>query len=114
MRAEQLAEKSGVSKDTLRYYEKIGLLSKPARGANGYRQYSQDNFYQLKFIKLAQSVGFTLQEIKPAIPFVNNPQPGCPQLRKAINDKLQEIDERIAQLDNAKVTLQSWMERHLK
>lgn len=113
MRSEQLSEKAGVPKDTLRYYEKIGLLTKPERGSNGYRQYTQENYYQLKFIKLAQSVGFTLKEIKPAIPFVNNPQPGCPHLRKAIDDKLSEIDKRIEELSAAKEKLTYWKDKHL-
>ena len=113
MRSEQLAEKAGVAKDTLRYYEKIGLISKPERGANGYRCYTQENYYQLKFIKLAQSVGFTLKEIKPAIPFVNNPQPGCPKLRGAIEHKLVEIDQRIEELQVAKEKLVYWKDKHL-
>lgn len=113
MRSEQLAEKAGVAKDTLRYYEKIGLLTKPDRGANGYRHYTQENYYQLKFIKLAQSVGFTLKEIKPAIPFVNNPQPGCPHLRKAIEEKLTETDKRIEELAAAKEKLSFWKDKYL-
>lgn len=113
MRSEELSEKSGVPKDTLRYYEKIGLLPRPQRSANGYRQYTQENLYQLKFIKLAQSVGFTLKEIKPAIEFVNNPQPGCPKLRKAIEDKLVEIDKRIEELGTAKQKLKQWQDKYL-
>lgn len=113
MRSEQLSERTGVAKDTLRYYEKIGLLPKPERGANGYRRYTQENYYQLKFIKLAQSVGFTLKEIKPAIPFVNNPQPGCPHLRGAIELKLLEIDQRIEELSAAKEKLTHWKDKHL-
>ncbi len=114
MRSEQLAEKANVGKDTLRYYEKIGLLTPPPRGANGYRHYSKENLNELKFIKLAQSVGFTLNEIKPAIPFVNNPQPGCPKLRKAIENKLTEIEGRIEELHQAKSKLRYWMEHHLE
>lgn len=114
MRSEQLATQAQVGKDTLRYYEKIGLLSPPPRGANGYRCYSKANLNELKFIKLAQSVGFTLNEIKPAIPFVNNPQPGCPKLRKAIESKLVEIEQRIEELGQAKEKLQYWMDKHLE
>lgn len=114
MRSEELASKAQVGKDTLRYYEKIGLLSKPPRKANGYRSYSKVNLNELKFIKLAQSVGFTLKEIKPAIPFVNNPQPGCPKLRKAIENKLVEIDARIEELIQAKGKLKYWMDKHLE
>ncbi|MCC2607243.1 MerR family transcriptional regulator [Planctobacterium marinum] len=114
MRSEQLAEIANVGKDTLRYYEKIGLLTPPPRGANGYRRYSKENLNELKFIKLAQSVGFTLNEIKPAIAFVNNPQPGCPRLRQAIEDKLTEIELRIEELNQSKAKLRRWMEYHLE
>lgn len=114
MRSEQLVQRTGVAKDTLRYYEKIGLITPPPRKPNGYRQYTHEHVNELKFIKLAQSVGFTLNEIKPAIPFVNDPQPGCPKLRKAIETKLLEIDQRIEELSAAKERLNSWVNLHLQ
>ncbi|MBE1302388.1 MAG: MerR family transcriptional regulator [Alteromonadaceae bacterium] len=105
MRMDKLIELTGVPRDTLRYYEKIGLITKPPRLANGYRDYPQTILNEIKFIKLAQSVGFTLNEIKPAIPFVNDPQPGCPKLHAAITEKIDAIDARIAELQSAKEKL---------
>ena len=60
----ELARLAGVKVDSVRFYERSGLLPKPARSANGYRVYAQTTVDQLRFIKKAQSLGFTLDEIK--------------------------------------------------
>lgn len=109
MNAAEVAKRAGIGKDTLRYYEKIGLISPPPRSANGYRAYNPTVLDELRFIKLGQSVGFTLGEIKPAIPFVRDPRPGCPLLTKALVDQVERVDEKIAELEQAKATLQRWL-----
>ncbi len=111
MRMEQLSELTGVSRDTIRYYEKIGMITKPPRKANGYRDYPASTLDEVKFIKLAQSVGFTLAEIKPAIPFVRDPKPDCPKLKAAIDEKIDFIDQRIEELKAAKARLLRWQEK---
>lgn len=63
MTAGQLAKKANVKKETLRYYERRGLLNKPPRTDSGYRQYSQDAVSRIMFIKRAQKLGFSLKEI---------------------------------------------------
>lgn len=60
----QLAERAGIKRDSVRFYERCGLLPKPARSANGYRTYDEAAAAQLRFIKKAQSLGFSLAEIK--------------------------------------------------
>ncbi|NCP65712.1 MAG: MerR family transcriptional regulator [Paraglaciecola sp.] len=109
MQASELAKRANVAKDTLRYYEKIGLISKPPRNANGYRDYPAACLEELKFIKMAQSVGFTINEIKPAIPFIAKPETNCPLLSDAINNQIQRIEEKIAELQQSKSTLQRWL-----
>ena len=109
MRANELAKRTGLGKDTLRYYEQIGVISRPPRASNGYRDYPESCLEQLKFIKMAQSVGFTLNEIKPAIPFLANPKPGCPLLAKAIVDQINRIEEKISELETSKTTLNRWL-----
>ena len=109
MQARKLSELSGISKDTIRYYEKIGLITQPARTDNGYRQYADTHLRQLKFIKYAQSVGFSLSKIKLAIPHLENPKPDCPILQEAIKEQLAEIDKKIEELTNAKSTLNKWI-----
>ncbi len=110
----ELVKQSSVSKDTIRYYEQINLISLPLRLANGYRNYSIDTVKQLKFIKMAQTVGFTLKQIKPAMAFVSNPKPNCPFLKEAINDQLNAIDEKIELLNLSKKKLINWLEKNRK
>jgi DNA-binding transcriptional MerR regulator len=109
MKANELAKRTGLGKDTLRYYEQIGVISSPPRGDNGYRDYPESCLEELKFIKMAQSVGFTLNEIKPAIPFLANPKPGCPLLTKAIVDQIERIEEKVIELETSKSTLNRWL-----
>ncbi|WP_100642489.1 MerR family transcriptional regulator [Alteromonas facilis] len=111
MKASDVAKLSGIAKDTLRYYEKIGLITPPVRRNNGYRDYAETTLEELRFIKMAQSVGFTLQEIKPAIPFVKAPKPGCPLLTDAIVQQLNRIDQKIAELEQSKSTLNRWLDK---
>ena len=114
MQVKALTEQAGISRDTLRYYEKLGLISQPLRKDNGYREYPASILRELKFIKLAQSVGFTLAEIKPAMPFVVKPQPDCPVLTNAINKQLLQIEEKIAELAVAKNKLLEWKRKYVQ
>lgn len=111
MKASELAKRADVAKDTLRYYEKIGLISTPPRGTNGYRDYPESCLDELRFIKMGQSVGFTLSEIKPAIPFLANPVPGCPLLTSAMTNQIKRIEQKIEELETAKSTLHRWLEK---
>ena len=109
MNAKEITELTGISRDTLRYYEKEGLLGKVERSANGYRRYSPVNVKQLKFIRYAQSVGFPLSKIKLAIPHLENPKPDCPLLQQAVREQLAAIDEKMEELLKAKETLSKWI-----
>ena len=68
MNISELAKATGTTTDTLRYYEKEGLLSPPSRLANGYRSYKADAVRSIQFIRSAQTLGFTLAEIREVIP----------------------------------------------
>ncbi len=109
MKASDIEQLTGVTRDTLRYYEKIGLISRPPRSVNGYRIYGDVHLKQLKFIKYAQFIGFPLSKIKLAIPHLENPDPNCPHLQDAINEQLQEIENKIVQLNEAKGELLKWI-----
>jgi DNA-binding transcriptional MerR regulator len=109
MKANELGKRTELGKDTLRYYEQIGVISTPQEGDNGYRDYPGSCLEELKFIKMAQLVGFTLNEIKPAIPFLANPKPGCLLLNKAIVDQIERIEEKIIELETSKSTLNRWL-----
>jgi MerR family copper efflux transcriptional regulator len=112
MNANKLSQLTGVAKETLRYYEKVGVITPPERSANGYRIYQDWHIRELKFIKLGQSVGFTLNTIKEAIPKLKNPDPNCPILEKVLSDQVNAIDEKIAELQQAKSTLNVWLARN--
>lgn len=109
MKANEVSRSAGIGKETLRYYEKIGLITVPSRGSNGYRHYEPIVLKELRFIKLAQSVGFTLNEIKPAIPYLSNPNPDCPELKAALENQLQRVEEKIEELHTSKATIKRWL-----
>ena len=110
MKTAELMQRAQVEKDTLRYYEKIGLISKPARLDNGYREYNETTIKEIKFIRLAQSLGFTLKQIKPAIPFVAEPKPNCPILKRALEEQIEVVDQKIQELAESRVRLQRWLD----
>jgi MerR family copper efflux transcriptional regulator len=109
VRTAELMRRAAVSRDTLRFYERRGLLSRPRRAANGYRDYPESALDEIRFVKLAQSVGFPLRTIAAAIPYVANPKPGCPRLRDALHEQLAAVDERIGELQNARQRLVLWL-----
>jgi DNA-binding transcriptional MerR regulator len=111
MKAIDVATLAGISKETLRYYEKIGLISVPARQQNGYRSYDRHVLEELRFIKLGQTVGFTLNEIKVAIPSLRTPDPKCPRLIEALELQLARVNEKMAELADAKMLLARWLNK---
>lgn len=96
MQIGEIAEVTGLSRDTLRFYEKRGLL-RARRGANGYRDYPAEAVDLLRYIRLAQTLGFTLAEIEADLPLLAQPgaEVTAPQLRAALERKLADIDRRI-------------------
>jgi MerR family transcriptional regulator, copper efflux regulator len=94
MRIGEIATATGISRDTLRFYEKRGLL-RARRGGNGYRDYPPEAVEWLRYIRTAQSLGFTLAEIEAELPLLTAPEASAPLLRAALAAKLAEIDRRI-------------------
>lgn len=93
----QLEARSGLSRDTIRYYERSGLITPPQRAANGYRIYSAATLLELGFIVKAREIGFSLEEIKPAIRHLQSPPEQCQELMASLTAKKAEIEARIAQ-----------------
>jgi DNA-binding transcriptional MerR regulator len=93
----QLESRSGLSRDAIRYYERLGLITPPRRAENGYRLYDAHTLQELSFIAKAQEIGFTLQQIKPAIQHLRAPPGECQELMDSLADKGREIELRIAQ-----------------
>jgi MerR family copper efflux transcriptional regulator len=90
----EIASATGLSRDTLRFYERRGLL-RARRSTNGYRDYPPEAVEWLRYIRLAQSLGFSLAEIEADLPLLAEPESSAPQLRAALERKLASIDQRI-------------------
>ena len=93
-----VAKKSGLSVPTIRYYENVGLLAAAPRSATGYRHYGHKVLDELRFIKKAQALGFSLDEIKEVLTLIRSGTHPCAHVLDLARRHLQALDERIAQL----------------
>ncbi|HEV2086572.1 MAG TPA: MerR family transcriptional regulator [Gemmatimonadales bacterium] len=98
MRIGKAAAAAGVNVQTLRYYERRGLLPEPERGNSGYRAYDPDTVRLVRFIKRAQELGFTLREIEDLIELRQSPRRGV-EVRAVAAAKVEDIEHRIRQLE---------------
>jgi MerR family mercuric resistance operon transcriptional regulator len=94
----EVSRLSGIGIEALRFYEKQGLLGRPARTESGYRLYDAAVLERLEFIKRAQVLGFSLAEIARIISHKHAGQSPCAEVRDIVRARLQEIDERIRQM----------------
>jgi len=97
-RISAFAEKCGVNKETIRYYEHKALLKEPSRTNAGYRIYSDDDVKRVKFIKRLQDLGFSLSEIYKLLGVVDNDEVRCKNIFEFVSKKEIEIQEQIADL----------------
>lgn len=95
----ETAQRTGLSVDTLRYYEKIGLLPRIARDAGGRRQYEPRDLSRLRFIQRAQRCDFSLDEIRQLLEFKGCRDAARSEVAQLTEHKLQEIRQRMADLD---------------
>lgn len=98
--------KLGLSADTLRYYEKIGLLSKVTRGGSGARLYDDKDLSRLRFIRRAQRMNFTLAEIASLLKMREAPHKARRQARELTARKLAEVESRLAEIRTLRNELQ--------
>lgn len=103
---------SGIGIEALRFYEKSGLLDKPSRTNSGYRVYRPEVLDRLVFIKRAQALGFSLDEIKRIIEDARKGQSPCEEVREIVSRRLEELDERIREMRRYRKelaeTLEEW------
>ncbi len=92
------AEAAGVNAQTLRYYERRGLLGRARRGRSGYREYSDEAVHVVRFIKRAQELGFSLDEIEELIKLRGVRRAQRHRVRAIAEGKIVEIDRKIAHL----------------
>jgi MerR family mercuric resistance operon transcriptional regulator len=99
----QLAKSAGVNVETLRYYERRGLMPKPARASSGYRLYTSDAVRRLRFIKRAQALGFTLDEIRELLDLrVRRGASQCANIRQRASAKAGEVEAKLKSLRRIK------------
>jgi Hg(II)-responsive transcriptional regulator len=98
LRTGEVAEAAGVNVETLRYYERRGLLKEPKRRDSGYREYPLDTVRIIRFIKHAQELGFTLDEIEELLGLRNDRSRTCGEVRVAALTKIEEIDRKVRSL----------------
>ncbi len=101
----QVAKQAGVNVETVRYYERQGLIPEPPRRASGYRQYSTDFVKRIRFIKRAQTLGFSLKEITELLDFRIEHDTACDEVRIRAEQKVASIDEKIRTLERMKEVL---------
>ncbi|TET43841.1 heavy metal-responsive transcriptional regulator [candidate division TA06 bacterium] len=101
----QLAKRAHVNIETVRYYERRGLMPEPTRRESGYRQYSQDDVARLQFIKRAKELGFSLEEISELFSLRVDPHTTCGDVKMHAEAKIADIEERIKTLQKMKKAL---------
>jgi DNA-binding transcriptional MerR regulator len=112
MRSGELARLSGVSTDTLRHYERIGVLAKPPRTNSGYRRYPPSALERVRLVRRAMSVGFSLEELARVLRVRDNGGAPCRQVRDLAVAKLETIERRLEELalvrDQLEKLLKDW------
>ena len=105
LRTAEVARQAGVNIETLRFYERQGILPEPPRRASGYRDYPPEAVRRVRFIKRAQELGFSLKEIKELLDLSQVPRAKSGRVRHLAQAKLIEIDHKIRDLEAMKQTL---------
>jgi Cd(II)/Pb(II)-responsive transcriptional regulator len=95
MRIGKLGQATGVDIETIRYYEKKGLLAKPARQANGYRAYGPTHLERLAFIRHCRALDMPLADVKRLLDFVAHPEAECSDVDRLIDEQLTRVRSRL-------------------
>lgn len=104
----ELANLAKVSQDTLRFYEKHGLMQPSARSEAGYRLYSADDVHRIRFILSAKEVGFTLNEIHELLALqVTKDHKSCQDVKSFVDEKLKTVEQRIQEMEKIRKSLQT-------
>ena len=107
-----VAKETGLSIDTIRYYEKLGLVGKPVRSEGGFRLYSRQSVEKLKFIKKAQSLGLKLSEVKEIIrQSERGLESCCSYVGELFRKKLEELEVKMSELREVKRGLKNLMKQ---
>lgn len=94
----ELARLCGVSPDTIRHYERVGVLPAAVRGANGYRLFPRESVDRVMLIRKALAIGFSLEELARVLRLRDSGTPPCRNVRAMAGEKLADLDRRIAEM----------------
>lgn len=101
----QLAREAGVNSETIRFYERRGLIPKPPRPATGYRRYPPETVRRVRFIRHAKELGFSLKEILELLSLRLDPETTCIEVKRRAEDKLRDIEGKIQALQGMRGVL---------
>lgn len=110
MKIGELAKRCGVNIDTIRYYERQGLLPLPDRLASGYRRYQASDIKRLRFVRRAKALGFALEEIKELLALSDHRDDDMGGLKAAATAKLADVETRLAELTRIRDGLHTLVE----
>ena len=110
LKISQVGKEAGVNIETVRYYEKVKLISEPERTESGYRVFLPEVVQRIRFIKRSQDLGFTLAEIQELLALTES---GCTcgEVRQFTSQKLEEVESKIRDLENIKSVLQNLLSK---
>lgn len=101
----QAAQRAGCGVETIRFYERKGLIPRPATPATGFRRYPRTTIERVRFIRQAQALGFSLREIDELLSLRADPATQCADVRGRARSKLVEVEQKIAQLERIRAVL---------
>lgn len=110
-RVGEIAKKCDVNKETLRYYERVGLIPGPTRTNVGYRMYPEETVNRLKFIKRMQELGYSLAEIDKLLGVVDKDDNRCMDIYDFVIQKIEEVQKKISDLKKIEQMLFNLKER---
>tara|TARA_R110002072_G_scaffold115854_1_gene246162 strand:+ start:845 stop:1258 length:414 start_codon:yes stop_codon:yes gene_type:complete len=111
IRRGELAKVTGCNLETIRYYEKIGIMPDPPRSVKGYRSYDDTHVKRLKFVMRSRDLGFTLEEVRGLLGLVDDQSRTCAEVQIIAEDHLSDVQAKIADLQRIERVLSETVAR---
>lgn len=103
----EVAKRTELGVETIRFYEREGLIEEPPRKVSGYRQYPEDVIDRIRFIRRAKDLGFSLKEIRELLELLKNNQATEQEVKKIAEAKVKELTQKASEIETMKATLES-------
>lgn len=103
----EISKHTGCHIETIRYYERLGLLPKPPRSSGGHRLYDRDHLKRLVFIRRSRELGFSLEEIRTLLRLVDGKRYTCREVKAVTDGHLQDVERKISDLRKLRSTLRA-------